>query len=42
MRQAEYQDGQYWDVLLMSVLSTEWRSNARKGGELNDIVEIST
>jgi diamine N-acetyltransferase len=25
MRQAEYHDGQYWDVLLMSVLSPEWR-----------------
>jgi len=24
MRQAEYRDGQYWDVLLMSVLSPEW------------------
>lgn len=25
MRQAEFRDGQYWDVLLMSVLSPEWR-----------------
>ncbi|MBM3145470.1 MAG: GNAT family N-acetyltransferase [Chloroflexi bacterium] len=31
MRQAHYQDGQYFDVILMSVLRQEWKKGGRNG-----------